>query len=502
MRSKAGHRVPADGRYAAFEVCRSMLHLAFLVRGVGPDGADKLLPRSIRWKSEAQSLYTPRGADELAEAFQTLVTEERLSGAKAYIALSGEFCVTRVITGSTDTVRRELAELEDRSLRYLRLGPGRKILASHVQQLDARHQHALLAVANRRIVDVLMRIADEVGIQPVLIEPSLVALSRAQAHLRPSCPEACLIVQLDEDSTELGICHGGRLLLDYRPGGRINSSNVADLVNRHLLRLQRYLECHHGYVDGPLRHVFLAGDAAAVSRARESFEKFGELQVRVMEPADFEMPWRPAAEMPGAELSAALGSAMTLHTRDLMAHGPNLIENYLSQLRGPLKPILIRSLMPLAAVLLVASVLLGLRLQQWREAAGLRTQLQQLAPAVARATELRLKLTDTEAKVAQLRALAQQLPRPNLWRILGHIAQSMPENVWLDRLSFSDGRSAVLSGASYTQAGVYDFVSYLKEVPGLKEVSLEGTEESQGVHGPTTCFHLRLLLANSEGQEK
>ena len=41
----------------------------------------------------------------------------------------------------------------------------------------------------------------------------------------------------------------------------------------------------------------------------------------------------------------------------------------------------------------------------------------------------------------------------------------MPDDVWLDRLTFLDGKSASLSGASYTDGGVYDFVGYLKQVP-------------------------------------
>ncbi len=117
------------------------------------------MTRSIRWRKEANSLHTEQGIVELTEAFRTLVTEERLAGAKVRIALGGEFCVTRVITGPTEDVRREFAELEERSLRYLTLGPGPKALAGNTQQLDARHQHALLAVANQRTLDHFMQIA-------------------------------------------------------------------------------------------------------------------------------------------------------------------------------------------------------------------------------------------------------------------------------------------------------------------------------------------------------
>ena len=139
-----------------------MLHLALVVRSPsGNDDEDKVVTRSVRWRNEATSLHTERGVQELTEAFRTLVSDERLAGAKVRIALGGEFCVTRVITGPTEDVRREFAELEERSLRYLTLGPGRKALAGNIQQLDARHQYALLAVANQRTLDLLMRIADD-----------------------------------------------------------------------------------------------------------------------------------------------------------------------------------------------------------------------------------------------------------------------------------------------------------------------------------------------------
>ena len=77
-----------------------MLHLALVVRGTGAeDSADRIVTRSIRWRKEATSLNTDQGILELTEAVRTLVTDERLSGAKVRIALGGEFCVTRVITG-------------------------------------------------------------------------------------------------------------------------------------------------------------------------------------------------------------------------------------------------------------------------------------------------------------------------------------------------------------------------------------------------------------------
>src|SRR6185295_3241531 len=291
-RLNSERRKPSEGRCAIIEVCRSMLHLALVARNANTDNpGDRVVTRSIRWRKEANSLHTEQGIVELIEAFRTLVTEERLTGAKVRIALGGEFCVTRVITGPTEDVRREFAELEERSLRYLTLGPGPKALAGNTQQLDARHQHALLAVANQRTLDHLMQIAAAVNLQIESIEPSLIALSRAQAHLKSVCQEACLIVQLDEDVAELGICHRGRLLLDYRPGGHTNAENVAGVVAQHLSRLQRYLQRYHSYLDAPLRHVYLAGDNEAVTRAREKFDQLANFEVHVLQPAELDMPW-------------------------------------------------------------------------------------------------------------------------------------------------------------------------------------------------------------------
>ena len=323
-RLTSDRRKPSEGRCAIIEVCRSMLHLALVAQNSNNDNpGDRVVTRSIRWRKEANSLHTEQGTLELTEAFRTLVSEERLTGARVRIALGGEYCVTRVITGPTDDVRREFAELEERSLRYLTLGPGPKALAGNTQQLDARHQHALLAVANQRTLDQLMQVAHTVNLQIESIEPSLIALSRAQAHLKSVCQDACLIVQLDEDVAELGICHRGRLLLDYRPGGHTNAENVAGVVAQHLSRLQRYIQRYHSYLDAPIRHVYLAGDAGAVARARKKFGELPNFDVHVLEPADLDMPWKHAADVPVTALASALGTAMVLYSESTEQEGPN-----------------------------------------------------------------------------------------------------------------------------------------------------------------------------------
>ena len=59
-----------------------------------------------------------------------------------------------------------------------------------------------------------------------MIEPALSALTRAVSRLPDVPAEPYLLVHFTESATEIGVCHEGQLLLDYRPGG---ATKVADL---------------------------------------------------------------------------------------------------------------------------------------------------------------------------------------------------------------------------------------------------------------------------------
>ncbi|HEY4234410.1 MAG TPA: PilN domain-containing protein [Lacipirellulaceae bacterium] len=493
----------ADARDVALEISESMIHVALVVRNDGSE-PEKVVTRSIAWKKESTTLYSELGAQELAEAVGKLVAEERLAGAQVHIALSGEFCVTRVVIGSTEDVRRELVELEGRSHRYLTLGPGPKTIAGSVQQLDARHQHAMLTVANQKTLDAILRMAEAVGIQIATIEPSLIALARAQALIGDATGEACLVIELSSGGAELGICHDGRLLLDYRPGGHTNATNVADVIAQHLTRVQRYLDRHHRYLKSPVKQVYLAGDADAVAQAQRQFARFEQFQAVPLNPGQLKAKWQHIGASPGPELAAALGTALIDYQTDASERTPNLMERILAESREPMRPILVRSLLPLAAVLLVALGMFALHQAQHHENAALQAQLDELEPVRAQARVTELTLSVAEHKLAELKQLESRLPRANWGRLLTRIAQSMPEDVWLDGLVVQDTHLARLTGASYADSGVYDFVGYLKQVPDIAQIALEGTGTGRSQTGPTTSFELQLSLSpesNPAGQE-
>jgi hypothetical protein len=110
------------------------------------------------------------------------------------------------------------------------------------------------------------------------------------------------------------------------------------------------VERYHSYLDAPLQHVYLAGDVAAVSCAASKFQQLGDFQVRILEPSELDMSWHHSGDVPGTDLAATLGTAMALYTDTARQQGPNLIESALAQQREPMRPILIRSLIPVGGV--------------------------------------------------------------------------------------------------------------------------------------------------------
>ena len=59
------------------------------------------------------------------------------------------------------------------------------------------------------------------------------------------------------------------------------------------------------------------------ARSRNS-TKLRDFEVHVLEPGDLDMPWQHAAEPPGTDLAAALGTAMALYPESAEAAGPEL----------------------------------------------------------------------------------------------------------------------------------------------------------------------------------
>ncbi|MEM1303515.1 MAG: PilN domain-containing protein [Planctomycetota bacterium] len=483
-RTGGDRRRQAEGRRVVIEICRSELHLAIIAPEARGDG-NLLMCRSHTWRIEAASLLAPGGDEELRLAIKQLVVEERLAGAAATVVLNGDLCVSRVAIGASSAVDAEVNELNDRSQLYLALGAGEKAAATCRVHLDARHEHAVLSVANQQTVDAVVIAAEAAGLELKAIEASAVALCRAHGELYQDS-DPVLLVLLDESSVEIVVSHQGRLLLEHRPSGRVGPEQVAELLQQHHGRLERYCRRQTGNRDATLCRAYLAGDPALISTAEKHFT--ADLPVAICrftpERAGDHFLIREAE--PGPEHAAVLGGALS--NGDC---GPNLLERWIAESRKHIRPLLIRSAAPLVATLLVAVCLWLVNLELGRENGVLSGQLSELATAQTTSNKLRRQLIDTKRKIDQLQLLAEQTPHAPLGDFVGRVGCCLPTDVWLDQVQLVDGRAVVINGSSYTESGAYDFVSHLNRAPAMDRVALEETRATSGPAGPTTAFRVK-----------
>ncbi|MGI9456512.1 MAG: PilN domain-containing protein [Aeoliella sp.] len=489
----------SDARIPIIQIGHSMLRLAIVADQAG-DEEDLVITRSLRWRNEAQSLHTEKGITELKEALATLSAEERLSGTRARVLLNSDLCVTRAITGASEEVQRETGQLRERSQLYLSLGPGKKVIASSSTLLDARHSHALLTVATQNTLIVVSSAVEAAGMQIEVIESAQVALARLIGRSSADDQEASIVVQVDEGGIELGVMSGGRLFLDYRPGGHTHIDQLADLVKQHHARLKRYCQRHHGLEKTELKRIYVSGEEDEAQKAVAALKSLSEVEVELLDVRTLEFPWKCRRQEIEPEMACVLGAALVL-TDEEFALGPNLVEHLLASARPPVGKMLLRKFAPLAASLFLGAVFGLLNWQANHHVDLMQAELGIHAPEAARANALRLRLLAADRKLRQLSALTDSLPLQPVAVLLQNVTASIPSEVWLTTFRVDGGASATIAGSSYAESSIYDFVSHLQNVPGIADVALESTGVARTKTGNATTFDLNVDLALQQSPE-
>lgn len=497
-RSRERRRTTNDS-HTVIEIAGADLRAVTLTRS-GDESADQVRVMALRWRHEATALNSELGLQELTAALTELADEHGLQTTNLQFVLGGEFCVTKAVRGTTEQVRSELQQIEQRSRLYLLLGPGEKVTVSRSQPIDARHHSAVAAVCNKQTLSTIHEAATRAGMQIDSIEPALVSTSRAIGRLEDAPGEPCLLIHLDHSAVELGICHAGNLLLDYRPGGTTNSEELVELVHTHLNRLQRHVGRQLHEPPPQLKRVYLCGEQAAVDTAFPIFSASRHFDVEKIDPAKIQATWEFAEVLKDSAAVPALGALLSTYLPSSERDVPNFMEHILASTREPLQPILIRSLMPLAAVLMVATSIFAFNFTKQQALDEIQQQLDSLASVQARDRELRLQRGAAESKFSELRALAEGLHSLPAGEIVARIGHCMPSDVWLSRLEISDMKTIQLSGASYLEAGVFDFVNWLEQSPGFDDVALRSTRPGQSASGPAIDFNVELNLGDWNGR--
>ena len=151
----------------------------------------------------------------------------RLQHFPIHVTIGGEYCVTRAVTGTENEVQQELEQLKARSGLYLSLGHGKKITASSIRQLDARHRHALMTVVNDKSFDILLEIEKRLGLEFDRIEPSLVSICRLIGQGGYDQKDPIIFVNMGDYGGQIGI---RSKVICYLTTGQLAGSRVIKLV--------------------------------------------------------------------------------------------------------------------------------------------------------------------------------------------------------------------------------------------------------------------------------
>ena len=483
---------------ATIEVCGSVLRMV-LCRGAGAE-IKQVQCAEIVWRQQAQSLLTEVGAQELATAFKRLADEHKLAGCDVVLLLNGAHCVTRVVTGESSDVKREIVELEHRSQLYLSLGPGQKALAGSTRQIDARHQHALLTVANKRTIDVLLAAASSVDWNVRRIEPSLFSLSQTLGLLGLDREEPIMVLSLDEKGVEVGIFFQGMLLLDYRPGGRQAHLDAARIVSQHLPRLQRYCSRYFRFITGKLNRVLVCGTPQSVERVLDDFSQQRKLAAARFELDELGREWNFTTGTPQSPFASALGAALSpvvsAGNRDAGDNGPNLLRNLRQEETVSVRHELRKIAWPALVAAAVVLAMFGLSVRQRSVVSVLKNEMAEYETVRGRARMLRLALAQSETKGKMLAYLDRRLAQPNWSKLWITVGGCLPPNVWIESLHVENGEKMTLAGICLAENGVYEFAHWLKQVPEFSEVALTTTRPVRHDAKPALSFQLECLLVN------
>ena len=499
-RRRGKRRTPDANEALVVEITNRDLAVLRLQRTDG-DAPDDVFGSTLPWRREATSLVSEEGRKELAAAMCELARQHPHFNGALHLVLGGEFCVTRAIRGTSEEVRRELQGLKDRSRLYLSLGPGEKVVVTSIRSIDARHDHALAAICNQETLHAILDAADAAGLRIDTIEPALSAACRAASRLADLPDEACLLIHLDAPSPEIGVFRGSDLALDYRPGGQRGATDLAALLEKHLNRLRRHARRRLGDASARLARVYLCGAESCVAAAMEDFRDSKKFEVKRIDPGKVQGTWQLDYDARRLATIPALGALLSAYQRSEDRHSPNLLDQMLASSQEPLRPELIKLMLPLAATLLIAVGMATINFSAQKKVVQAQADLAKIAPLRLQATALLDEIIAKQEKFRQLGQLAGQIRRPFGDDLIAAIGQCMPSDVWLSGVQITDGDAIDLTGAGFHDAGVYDFVGWLEQAPRVDNVVLQSTSPGQSPAGNVTQFHMQLTAGGGREGE-
>ena len=429
--------------------------------------------------------------------------KENLNGAKVHLALSSDFCITRVLAGEIEKVQAEVRNLHERVGQYLLLGAGEKAIAESARPIDAKQAQAWVTVTNERTLNDIVQAVHDAGLQVALIEHAMVAMCRAVGRMGRDTSAPVVIAEVNNQGVNIGVSYRGQLLFDYRPGGVDSKGKLAEIVQRHLQRIQRYCDRQFRFAQGEIKQVFLCGSSSDLDPLLQQFSETTDLAAEVLDPKKICPEWE-YDESAASDLGffSAIGSALVDPEQleeDSSERGlPNLMDYYLGAQRAPLVPALLKSTWPIAAAVLLGVGIYGAAFMKDGQVAAVAAQKQQFDQQLGQVRTMKIEADAAKTNVGWLSQINERRTNPAWHDLITMVGHAMPEGVWLNSLRVQGNGAVHINGPSQTEDLVSEFVNHLKKVPVLKDVTLERQSTAHTQRGQTIVFDVECRYAAEE----
>lgn len=410
-----------------------------------------------------------------------------VAGGDAAVALGSLHAVLRCFVGTEESVRTALQEAAKRTVSYVQLGLGDRVVGEHVHRLPDGRSHGLLGVSAAGTLDPLTALLAQFGLRTRLIEPALISLARVASFAGQLGEEPAVLVSVEAGSVGIGVIHGGHVLFSHRLAGAPSEHSdgrapdrPSDLP-RMLARISRYSARIFNWTED-LRQVVLCGpeeDTRTQAQSLKDSGRFDVIPLRLGEAFGQTVAGRSGDLAAKQTQAVALGAAAGLVESENAVRGPNLVSEPKVQRRSLIETSVRSMIWPTLAAFVLWGVVCLAQGRLDKSLDRMRIEAEHPSPVETTHKELQMKLVQYEQRAEHLGELIGHVPDHHYEQIIDMVRICVPNRLWLTRVRMgADGHLSIM-GAAYDEALIYQFRQYLDGAPHFEGVTISSTSDGR-----------------------
>ena len=260
-------------------------------------------------------------------------------------------------------------------------------------------------------------------------------------------------------------------------------------VTHHIKCLRRYMQKQVAADVGELQKIVLPGShsipdsLSSQLREQHSLEVVHLTHSKLTEGLKFE-----EGSIAHPEMLAAIWLAKNANELS-SGKNTNLLESL--QARHEFQWLdLAKAIWPIAATLLLGLATFAWTRMESRNLAQLEANFAEYTPTRLETGRIMASLAQNSEYVTAVDRLHANLPKRSWGKTIGVSGQLLPQGVWMESLAIDSDATVTWIGSSFTEDGIYDFISKLGKNPQFDHVTLRSTQAVRLKTGPALRFEV------------